>query len=172
MTWDNRPGAQLYEIITFDVETTGAFSVSRGVRDISALVEDDLVHGHKHVVAVVSWNDDGPGFPSVARSVRVGGGVPAIPTGLTAKNLDPTTVQLNWDEVPLAAGYQVWTRNWKSGEDFFTDDYSLSDTPSHGYAFLFPGTWNFEFCVTSYNGNWTSDKSDCVIPPVYPGYED
>lgn len=44
------------------------------------------------------------------------------------------------------------------------DEYVVEGT-SHGIAFLFPGVWNFEFCVTAVNGALESGKSSCVVAP-------
>lgn len=63
---------------------------------------------------------------------------------------------------------QIYSRNVKDNTAF-TPSESTTET-SYGIAFLFPGTWNFEFCVAAYNGNMESAYPACVIPPVYPGY--
>ncbi|KAK4074554.1 CAZyme family CE3 [Trichoderma aggressivum f. europaeum] len=40
-----------------------------------------------------------------------------------------------------------------------------SDVPCIGVTFLFPGAWNYEFCVVAYNGNSSSPMSECVQGP-------
>ncbi|WP_328440132.1 hypothetical protein OHA71_29320 [Streptomyces sp. NBC_00444] len=40
-----------------------------------------------------------------------------------------------------------------------------ADGTSHGVGFLFPGTWNYEFCVTAFNGSAESSRSECVVAP-------
>ncbi|MFF3091624.1 hypothetical protein ACFVRB_42290 [Streptomyces nojiriensis] len=39
------------------------------------------------------------------------------------------------------------------------------DTTHRDIAYLFLGTWNYEFCVTAVNGTLESAKSNCVVAP-------
>ncbi|MCN9244377.1 fibronectin type III domain-containing protein [Streptomyces sp. RY43-2] len=156
-----------YEVIVWDKDTPGALVQSIGVRDESVVV-DDLKPGHHYLVAVSTWNEAGGGVPTVGRSVTVGGATPAAPTDLTVRSVDATTVDLNWQGSQEAAGYRVWVRNLLDGGPFTSDEY-VTDTTSRTIAFLFPGYWNFEFCVTAINGSLESDKSNCVGLPDRPG---
>ncbi|MFF5922700.1 fibronectin type III domain-containing protein [Streptomyces flavochromogenes] len=155
-----------YEIITWDKDVPGSYINSTAVKGVSAQI-DGLVPGHHYLVAVVTWNEAGGGMPVVARSVTVGAGVPPIPADVKIQSLDATTVRLTWQGSAQAAGYRVWVRNATEGGPF-TADRSTTDTTSHEVAFLFPGNWNFEFCVSAFNGALESHRSGCVRVPLPP----
>ncbi|MFF7731178.1 fibronectin type III domain-containing protein [Streptomyces sp. NPDC008001] len=168
VSWDAATGPYTdtidrYEIITWDRDTPGAFINSVAVRGKSAHI-DGLKPGHRHLVAVVTWNAAGGGMPGVARSVTVGGGTPPAPTGLKVTSTDATTVQLSWNGSDQAAGYRIWVRNVNDGSASKADETIVNET-SRGIAYLFPGVWNYEFCVTAINGEAESGKSNCVIAP-------
>ncbi|MFE9610690.1 fibronectin type III domain-containing protein [Streptomyces sp. NPDC006012] len=86
------------------------------------------------------------------------------PAGLKVTSTDATTVQLNWTGSAQAAGYRVWVRNIDDGSQSTADEWIGQDT-SHGIAYLFPGVWHYEFCVTAVNGALESGKSNCVVAP-------
>jgi hypothetical protein len=172
LRWDPVPGATSYEVITFDNDATGVtFPNGRGVLGTSVTVSDSLTPGNKYAIAIVTWVSSGPGWPTVAMSGRVGAGRPGAVGRLGVVNTDPTTVTLSWPHVAGAASYRVWFRNFKNNEAFRTDEYSIASDNSHVVAFLFPGTWNFEFYVVPMNGNLEGGRSNTVVPPVYPGFE-
>jgi hypothetical protein len=160
----------LYEVLVFDMDTPGAWLQSYATRDMGRSV-NGLTAGHRYVVAVLGWNSVGGGWPTTGRAVIPGGGFPSTPGNVKVVNQDPTTVTISWSASSGAAGYRVWLRNWKNNDDLKADEYGTTGDTSHGIAFLFPGTWNYEFCVTAYNGELESAKSNCVRPPVYPGFE-
>lgn len=156
-----------YEVIVWDKDAPGAIIESIGVRGESALI-DDLKPGHHYLVAVSTWNDAGGGIPTIGRSVTVGAGQPPAPKDLTISSIDSTTVDLSWQGSPKAAGYRVWGRYVPEGGPFTVDEYVTYST-SRRISFLFPGYWNFEFCVTAINGDLESGKSNCVRDPNPPG---
>lgn len=89
-----------------------------------------------------------------------------MPTGLKVTSTDPTTVQLSWNGSSGAAGYQVWIRSTSvDSGGTYEPDTTTADSTSHTVAFLFPGTWNYEFCVSAFNGNDESRRSHCVVAP-------
>lgn len=154
-----------YEVITWDRDTPGTFIQSVGIRGTSAHI-DGLEPGRRYLVAVATWNAAGGGLPDIARSVVVGAGTPSVPTGLKVTSTDPTTVQLTWNASSQAAGYRVWIRNASvDGGGTYEPDMFTADGTSHGVGFLFPGTWNYEFCVTAFNGSAESSRSECVVAP-------
>lgn len=172
VSWDGATGPYTdsidrYQIITWDRDTPGAYISSTGARGTSIHI-DQLTPGHHYLVAVATWNKAGGGVPGGARSVTIGAGTPAVPTNVTVKSLDATTVQLNWKGSPEAAGYRVWVRNVNAPEGSNTEGPYLTDNPEHQIAFLFPGNWNYEFCITAVNGALESDKSSCVHVPLPP----
>ncbi|MGK5638341.1 fibronectin type III domain-containing protein [Streptomyces sp. URMC 126] len=171
VSWDAPAGPYTdtidrYEIITWDRDTPGAFINSTAVRGKSAHI-DGLKPGHRYLVAVVTWNAAGGGMPGGARPVTVGAGTPPAPTGLKVTSTDATTVQLSWNGSAQAAGYRVWVRNVNDGSASKADEFVVNET-NRGIAFLFPGVWNYEFCVTAVNGAAESGKSNCVIAPRPP----
>ncbi|WP_432843904.1 fibronectin type III domain-containing protein [Dactylosporangium sp. CA-092794] len=157
-----------YGVITFDKDTPGAFLSDVGIHGLSAHI-DGLTPGHHYVVAVEAWNAAGGGFPGLGRLVTIGAGAPPTPANLRVVSTDPTTVQLTWDGSAQAAGYRIWIRNVNNGSPSAADE-TVVDGPSYGIAYLFPGIWNYEFCVTAVNGALESGKSNCVVPPRLPGY--
>jgi len=149
-----------YGVLTYDQDTPGAWLNDVGVKGTSAHI-DGLTPGHRYAVAVEAWNAAGGGLPGGAPAVIIGGGTPPAPSGLRVTSVDPTTVQLAWSGSAQAAGYRVSVRNINDS----TVSYEISSGPSHGIAFLFPGVWNYEFCVTAFNGDAQSGRSNCVIAP-------
>jgi fibronectin type 3 domain-containing protein len=108
-------------------------------------------------------------MPGVARSVTIGAATPPVPTGLQVTSTDATTVQLSWNGSSQAAGYRIWVRNITNGEQSHADENIVNGT-TYGVAYLYPGVWNYEFCVTAINGALESGKSNCVVAPRLPGW--
>ncbi|MFF5728229.1 GDSL-type esterase/lipase family protein [[Kitasatospora] papulosa] len=165
-----------YEVILFDKDTPGAWLTGTGFRGNNVKIYG-LKPGHRYLVAAATWNAAGGGLPALARPVMVGGGTPATPTGLRVTTVDPTTVELDWNGAKSAAGYRLWVSNIKDGGTTPPEaDENIIEDTHYGVGFLFPGVWNYEFCVTAVNGSLESDKSNCVIPshpdgsaPTNPG---
>lgn len=115
-------------------------------------------------MAPVTWNNAGEGFPEIVHSITVGAGTPQPPTGLNIISTDPTTIHMTWEGSSDAGGYQIWSRNVNNAS-------SISSRAGHvdvtcaDVNWLFPGTWNYEWCISAYNGNAESEKGPCVIPP-------
>ncbi|OBT62590.1 hypothetical protein VE03_08511 [Pseudogymnoascus sp. 23342-1-I1] len=125
---------------TYDVrDKDGACDYITGAAFASSLAHiDGLVTGHHYLVALITWNKDGEGFPEVVHSVTVGAGIPKPPTGLSIISNDPTTIHMTWDGSAIAAGYQLWFRNVNEGNTFsksHTVDVTCADI-----GLLFPGT--------------------------------
>jgi hypothetical protein len=156
-----------YQIITFDNDTPGAYIGGTATRAKSVHI-DGLTPGHHYTIATVTWNAAGGSMPGLDRPVTVGAGTPPAPTGLQVTATDGTTVQLAWTGSPQAAGYRIWVRNITNGEQSHADE-NIVAGPNYGVAYLFPGVWNYEFCVTAINGAAESGKSNCVIAPHPPG---
>jgi lysophospholipase L1-like esterase len=152
-----------YQIITYDKDTPGAYVGGTAVKGKSVHI-DGLTPGHHYVIAVATWNAAGGGMPGVARPVTIGAGTPPAPTGLQVTSTDPTTVQLTWNGSSQAAGYRIWIRNINNGSQSTADENIVESSP-YGVAYLFPGVWNYEFCITAVNGAAESGKSNCVVAP-------
>lgn len=179
ITWGAVTGHDVnrYSVIIWDRDTEGAFVEVRGVLDTSLLIEG-LVQNHRYSVWVDTWvNLDGHvagGLPVAGRDVLVGGGAPSPPGNLKITNVDATTVEINWGASAGASGYGVYVyplQNSATNAAAEPEPAYTSDT-THSIALLFPGTWNYKFCVSAFNGNFESSATDvCVVPPVYPGFE-
>ncbi|WP_425718865.1 SGNH/GDSL hydrolase family protein [Micromonospora sp. DT233] len=153
-----------YELIIFDEDQPGDLLQSYGFRGTRVHL-GGLRQGHRYRIAVATWNAVSGGLPGGARSVVAGVQTPPVPTNLRVSTVDPTTVQLNWNASPGAAGYRLWKRNAsETGSIFYSSDWIMYE-PSHREEWLYPGAWNFEFCVTAINGSLESPKSNCVRPP-------
>lgn len=113
---------------------------------------------------MTAWNQNGGSYPAAANAVTVGRGTPGRPTGVRVHSIDATTVMIDWCGDCYSAAYKTWYRNINSGVDYVEDRGSSTDS-SHGVAFLFPGVWNYEFCVSAVNGKMESARSECVVAP-------
>lgn len=124
---------------------------------------DDLTPDIHYIVGVQGWNTYGGGFLGLGPGVTVGEGTPPAPTNFQVTSLDATTVQIDWCGSPKAAGYYFWSRNINTqSAPVKTNGSSTSQTTSN-WAYLFPGVWNYEFCVSAYNGELESGLSNCVV---------
>ncbi|KAJ4145186.1 hypothetical protein LMH87_004042 [Akanthomyces muscarius] len=168
MSWSAVGGADLYEVFAWDQDTPGAWVGGYGTRGTSMSIPD-LKSGSRYSLWVSTWGSLGGGLPGEARAARVGHTVPSPPSNLRVVNKDATTVQLSWDASD-AASYQIFTREVHSNGEYSKDN-GTEVTTSRGIAFLFPGTWNYEFCVGGINGKYSSaGTSNCVVPDKMPGY--
>ncbi|KUN41076.1 hypothetical protein AQJ30_04115 [Streptomyces longwoodensis] len=153
-----------YELILFDRDTPNAWLTGTSFRGNRVQIYG-LNPGHRYLVAAVTWNAAGGGLPGLARPVTVGRGIPDTPTGLRATTVDPTTVRLDWNGADSAAGYRLWVSNVKDGGTTPPEaDENIIEGTHQDVAYLFPGAWNFQFCVTAVNGSFESGKSNCVVP--------
>jgi hypothetical protein len=144
----------------------GAFVNTLGIEPtrLSAHV-DSLTPGIHYIIAVQGWNQYGGGFPGVGRGVTVGDGTPPAPTNLQITSIDGTTIHLDWCGSPQAAGYRFWYRNINIAGSVLYADNSSSTATNWGVAYLFPGVWNYEFCISAFNGEFESPLSTCVTCP-------
>ncbi|KAL4732971.1 hypothetical protein BDV11DRAFT_214583 [Aspergillus similis] len=162
-----------YGVIIWDKDTEGAFIDTRGVSGTSLFI-GGLISGHRYGTWVATYVNmqssltgepyAAGGLPAAGREVIIGSFSPSPPTNLRVTNTDATTVQLSWNPSEGVTGYAIYVRA-KDKTAFNVDGTTTGTT--YGVAFLFPGTWNFEFCIASYNGNLESPHSSCIIPPVY-----
>ncbi|KAM7214644.1 hypothetical protein V8F06_009965 [Rhypophila decipiens] len=162
-----------YGVIIWDRDEPGAFIESRPSTSTATSMDIyGLRAGHKYSVWVATYvNLNGRicgGLPASGREVIIGRGAPTPPGNLNVVNIDPTTVRLTWSTSASASGYgvYVYTSAWAPhGEGTY-----VAGT-THSIGFLFPGTWNYRYCVTAFNGNLESSRTAvCVVPPVYPGF--
>ena len=85
-----------------------------------------------------------------------GFGMPATPHDLKVATRDGATVRLDFEGGEGAANYRAWIRNVNNASDFSKPDLTVANSPCIGVTFLFPGAWNYEFCVTALNGRFGS----------------
>ncbi|KXJ86461.1 hypothetical protein Micbo1qcDRAFT_179986 [Microdochium bolleyi] len=68
--------------------------------------------------------------------------------------------------------YLSWySRNYKKNDPSRLTGMLSSTTTSHGVAFLFPGTWHFQFYVVATSGDLDSIRSSVVVPRVCAGFK-
>ncbi|KAE8167238.1 hypothetical protein BDV40DRAFT_284981 [Aspergillus tamarii] len=153
-----------YNVLYWDKDAECDFITGAAFTGTSAHI-DSLVAGHRYFVAIETWNAAGQGFPAVVRSVIPGAGTPPPPTDLNIIAADQTTVHLTWDSLSAAAGCRLWLRNVNAtGSKLEALNYTVEAACSDQY-YLFPGTWNYEWCVSAFNGNAESAKGKCVLAP-------
>ncbi|KAK6218370.1 fibronectin type III domain-containing protein [Colletotrichum tabaci] len=167
--WEELPG-QLgigrYEVMLSDQSVPGSSPSSFGVKGTNTTVRD-LTPSHKYGLSISTWTDDGGGIPTVARSFVAGRGKPPVPTQLRVETRNSNAVHLEWQGSDDAAGYIVWVRN--RVEDLGFSEDGETESTDYGITFLILGAWNFEFCVSAYNGDLESERSSCVVPPRSDG---
>ncbi|KAH7311095.1 SGNH hydrolase-type esterase domain-containing protein [Rhexocercosporidium sp. MPI-PUGE-AT-0058] len=172
ISWDAVSGYSInrYEVIVWDQDIPGAWTGGYAAAGTSTTI-GGLLNGHRYAIWVATWVnlDGGPagGVPAGARQVTIGAGTPAAPSGFSASNVDPTTAHLTWSSSSGATGYAIYGRALPSGKFTLSGTTTLT---SQDVGWLYPGTWNYEFCIAAYNGNLESDHLSCATPPVAPGW--
>ncbi|KAI0392217.1 SGNH hydrolase [Xylariaceae sp. FL0594] len=166
-----------YSVIVWNQDIAGSFVQNYAASGASTIIPG-LVPGHLYSVWIATCNNLNSGLngqamvacglPQAANDVRVGGTAPSPPSNLRVTNIDPTTVKLEWSAGANAVGYFIYVE-LVSGDKPRNRDGSTTST-THSIGFLFPGTWNYRFCVSSYNGSLETAAS-CVVPPKYPGFK-
>ncbi|KAG8630262.1 hypothetical protein KVT40_001881 [Elsinoe batatas] len=169
VTWSPPDGSwavQQYEVIVLDKDIPGAYIQAWSFGTNGAAFITGLVNGHKYDLWIATWaNINGQlvrGDPIGGPGFTPGSGTVSVPTGLKVVPKDATTVELGWAAVAGASGYKVYLRNINDGSAYSTDGGVIQGT-SHGIAFLFPGVWNFEFCVSALVGSLESARSPCIV---------
>ncbi|KAE8402489.1 hypothetical protein BDV37DRAFT_295350 [Aspergillus pseudonomiae] len=169
ISWDPPTGAYTDSIIEYNVLywdksvdctfiTGGAFTGTSGHIG-------NLKSGHYYFIAIETWNSAGEGFPAIVTGVVPGAGTPAPPTDLKIFANDPTTVHMTWGKSANAAGYRLWNRNVHDSTSVLTAQNGTVETTCSDQYFLFPGTWNYEWCVSAFNGGLESERGACVLAP-------
>lgn len=143
-----------YSVIVWDMDTEGAFIHEYATTGTTYTVTG-LNTGHRYGTWVATFvNLESSitgnvyplgGLPAGGPEVYVGGGTPSPPTNLVATNTDPTTVTITWSASADTAAYSIYVRSVRDNTAFQLGGTTTATTYSWGY--LFPGTWNYEFCV-------------------------
>ncbi|CEN60776.1 Putative Fibronectin type III domain protein [Aspergillus calidoustus] len=178
--WDAVTGYNVnrYGVLAWDKSTEGAFITIYPTKDTSLLVKG-LKSGSRYGIWVATYVGMigsltrqyvvAGGLPAEGREFIAGSWAPAPPTGLRVTNIDATTVRLEWNAAAGASGYGIYTRSVR--DNTALERGGTTTQTSHEIYFLFPGTWNFQFCISAYNGNLETAPVACVIPPVCCGFE-
>jgi hypothetical protein len=153
-----------YALLIHDRDTPGAMVNTIGIEPTSLSVHvDSLTPGIHYAIALQAWNQHGGGFPGAGQSVTVGAGTAPPPTNLRITSLDDTTIKMDWCGSPDAAGYLFWSRNINvKDSELVVEDFSTTET-TRSRGFLFSGVWNYEFCISAFNGELESSLSNCVV---------
>lgn len=187
VSWDPPTGPYTdsiveYNVIFWDTDSCdylGGMAVANSPATITAKP------GHHIFVAVTTWNANGESIPEILNDVMPGtSSIPGTPTGLSVISADEFDAHVTWNDIPYAAGYDVYLRDTRNGSNntLFRDGGTKVSCYNRGFIFAFV-EW-YEFCVRAYNGNLESpiDESQCVsatkpasnvpVPtcPVYPGW--
>ncbi|KAL7934262.1 hypothetical protein V8C35DRAFT_327188 [Trichoderma chlorosporum] len=170
MSWDAVEGynVDVYGAIYYD-QSSQDFLSDYGWTGTSASY-GGMNPGDRVEVAVETWATvDGvlcAGLPAGGNGAIVGGITPSAPTGLKVATINEgATVQLTFDSDPNAFTYGFYTHSLMEPDQPYVLGGYTADVPCIGITFLFPGAWNYEFCVVAYNGNSTSPMSECVQGP-------
>lgn len=150
-----------YNIIFWDRDTHCAFITGAAFKSSPAHI-DGLNPGHRYLVAPVTYNAAGGGIPEIVHDVMVGAGTPGTPSGFQVFSNDPTSVHATWDQTPSAAGYTVYIQDINNSSR--RGNGTNTDTCFDDY-FLFPGTWNYKFAISAYNGNAESTRTKWITAP-------
>lgn len=169
-----------YGLILYDRDTPGAY-ISMYATTGTSITVHGLKSGHRHDVWVATYvNMKGSltnsavtpgGLPAGAHSVIIGGGVPAPPASLSVSVIDATSIELYWPAAANVAGYTIYMKSLITAGAGFQSVGETTDL-SQGIYFLFPGIWNYQFCIGSYNGDIQSAYGNaCVTPPRCCGFK-
>lgn len=169
ISWDPPTGSytdtiSVYNILYWDKDGDCTYITGAGFTSSPAHT-GGLLPGHHYLVAPVTWNAAGQGFPEIVNSVTVGAGMPQPPTDLSIIANDPTSIHMMWTGSQAAAGYRLWLRNVNIANSVFTAMNYTVDTTCNDKYYLFPGPWNYESCVSAFNGNNESPRGACVVAP-------
>jgi hypothetical protein len=164
LSWDAVDGSvDRYGVVYYDQDGSD-FTQNVGTRATSYTIKGTNP-GHRYFLAVETWGQYGGGWPTIGFEVIAGRGTPAMPANFKVEALDKTTIRLSWSASDNAAGYRVWLRNFEEGGNLEADPYGSTKETTKEIYFLYPGTWNFEFCVSAYNGNLESPRTMVVKGP-------
>jgi hypothetical protein len=174
ITWSPVTGYNVdrYLVLFWDLDAEGAWIGGYATSDTRYVV-GGLKPGHSYGTWVATYiHLNGlivGGLPAGGREVRANGGAPGAPSGASATNLEPTSVRISWNASPNAVGYSIYTRSLLDNTAL---KLATSTKNTHqDFGWLYPGTWYYQFCIASYNGNIETAPTSCVTPPKWPGFK-
>lgn len=154
-----------YTITIWDLDTRCAFW--NGVSWASSPATfTGLNQKHRYMVFGTAWNQYGEGFPNIAKTIVVGGSTPATPSVPTLQEINPAALHITWNgDIAYAGGYTFWVRNINNASDYSKPTGGSGGTCGDVY-YLFPGYWNYEWCVQAFNGDkLQSNVGPCTVLP-------
>lgn len=171
LTWDAVEGynVDFYGVLYWDTSIAGSFVSEYGFTGTSASLTG-LPSGDSYVLAVQPWEIingvEWAGLPAAASGAIIGGD-PLPPANFKVVTINEgATVQMTWDAMADAAQYRVWTRSLLNASSVLSPGEFTTSETCYGGTYLFPGAWNFEFCVTAMNGNYETSLSGCQVAPT------
>ena len=168
MSWDVVEGYDIdvYAVFYWDTSIANSYVAEFSFTSTSVSITGQNP-GDNFLLAVQTWeNVDGvpwAGLPAVAGNVIVGG-IPEPPTNFQVVTINEgATVQMTWDASEYASGYRIWTRYLNNATDIFHKGVVTTGTCLEA-TYFFPGSWNYEFCITAINGNYETVLFGCTVP--------
>ncbi|KAF5962657.1 carbohydrate esterase family 3 protein [Fusarium bulbicola] len=170
VTWDPPTGSNTdsiveYNILYWDWSPDDCEIITGAAFTSSPAVIKGLTPGRNYLIAPVTWNENGQGLPFFANNAVPGAGTPPVPSDLKILSTDPTTVHITWTGSDSAGGYHVWNRNVNEKDGKFAIVANVTGSTCLDDFLLFPGTWNYEWCVSAYSGNEESQQGPAKLAP-------
>ncbi|RBQ72054.1 hypothetical protein FVER14953_09857 [Fusarium verticillioides] len=170
VTWDPPTGPNTdsiveYNILYWDWNPDDCEFITGAAFTSSPAVIKGLTPGRNYLIAPVTWNENGQGLPFFANNAVPGAGTPPVPSDLKILSTDSTSVHITWTGSDSAGGYHVWNRNVNQKGSKFEIVSNVTGSTCLDDFLLFPGTWNYEWCISAYNGNDESPQGPAKLAP-------
>ncbi|KAG9506573.1 hypothetical protein J7337_000106 [Fusarium musae] len=170
VTWDPPTGPNTdsiveYNILYWDWNPDDCEFITGAAFTSSPAVIKGLTPGRNYLIAPVTWNENGQGLPFFANNAVPGAGTPPVPSDLKILSTDRTSVHITWTGSDSAGGYHVWNRNVNQKGSKFEIVSNVTGSTCLDDFLLFPGTWNYEWCISAYNGNDESPQGPAKLAP-------
>ncbi|SCN74636.1 uncharacterized protein FFNC_11530 [Fusarium fujikuroi] len=170
VTWDPPTGPNTdsiveYNILYWDWNPDDCEIITGAAFTSSPAAIKGLTPGRNYLIAPVTWNENGQGLPFFANNAVPGAGTPPVPSDLKILSTDSTSVHITWTGSDSAGGYHVWNRNVNQKDSKFEIVSNVTGSTCLDDFLLFPGTWNYEWCISAYNGNEESPQGPAKLAP-------
>ena len=161
VSWNPVTGATGYYVYRAAVATDPYMKVGTITSGSVTVWENTGLSANKtYYYKVSAYNDSGEGSKSnYTSATTLSGSVPSVPTGVNAKGVDNSSIEVSWNKVTDANGYHVYRSvgNDLNYQNINTID--SGDTTTYKNTNLESGT-EYYYRVTAYNANGESQKSD------------